>query len=82
MPTVVAVSSDVLAFTGGQSRFEIEADTVRRLILALDERFPGLGALIGKRVAVAIDGEIHRNAWGAALRPDSEVVLIDRIGGG
>lgn len=82
MVQVVAVSSDVLAFTGGESRFEIAADTVRRLILALDERLPGLGELIEKRVAIAIDGEIHRNAWGVALRPDSEVVLIDRIGGG
>ena len=82
MAQVVAVSSDVLAFTGGENRFEIAADTVRRLILALDERFPGLGDLIERRVAIAIDGEIHRNAWGAALKPDSEVVLIDRIGGG
>ena len=82
MPVVVAVSSDVLAFTGGENRFEIAADTVRRLILALDERFPGLGDLIERRVAIAIDGEIHRNAWGVSLRPDSEVVLIDRIGGG
>jgi hypothetical protein len=82
VPHVVAASSDILAFTGGESRFEVEADTVRRLILALDERFPGLGALIEKRAAIAIDGEIHRNAWSAPLTPDSEVVLIDRIGGG
>jgi hypothetical protein len=82
MAHVLAVSGDVLALTGGESRFEIEAATVRRLVLALDERFPGLGAVIEKRVALAIDGEIHRNAWGAALKPDSEVVLIDRIGGG
>lgn len=82
MVHVLAVSGDVLALTAGESRFEVEAATVRRLVLALDERFPGLAAVIEKRIAIAIDGEIHRNAWGAPLRPDSEVVLIDRIGGG
>ena len=82
MVHVLAVSGDVLALTGGESRLEVDADTVRRLVLALETRFPGLEAVIEKRVAIAIDGEIHRNAWGAALAPDSEVVLIDRIGGG
>lgn len=82
MVHVLAVSGDVLALTGGESRFEIEADTVRRLVRALEARFPGLESVIEKRIAIAIDGEIHRNAWGAPLNPGSEVVLIDRIGGG
>lgn len=82
MVHVLAVSGDVLALTGGESHLEVEADTVRRLVLALEARFPGLQTVIEKRVAIAIDGEIHRNAWGAPLRPDNEVVLIDRIGGG
>jgi hypothetical protein len=33
-------------------------------------------------MAVAIDGEIFQDAYLAPLRPDSEVVLIPKIGGG
>jgi len=62
--------------------FDIEADTVRRLIVALDARFPGLGAYADRRMAFAIDGEIHQNAWTSPIRPDSEIYLIPKIGGG
>jgi hypothetical protein len=33
-------------------------------------------------MAVAIDGEIFQDAYLAPLRPESEVVLIPKIGGG
>ena len=33
-------------------------------------------------MAVAIDGEIHQDADDAVMRPDSEVYLIPKIGGG
>jgi hypothetical protein len=33
-------------------------------------------------MAVAIDGEIFQDAYQAVLSPDSEVVLIPKIGGG
>jgi hypothetical protein len=33
-------------------------------------------------MAVAIDGEIYQDAYAAELRPDSEIVLIPKIGGG
>ena len=69
-------------FTGGQSEFEVEADTVRRMIAELDRRFPGLGQQIDESMAVAIDGEIYQDAYMARLDPESEVVLIPKIGGG
>jgi molybdopterin converting factor small subunit len=68
--------------TGGQSQIEVEADTVRRLILELDRRFPGLGRQVDESMAIAIDGEIFQDAYSAALRPDSEVCLIPKIAGG
>ena len=61
---------------------DVEADSVRRLIEAIDSRFPGAGAYIDKRMAVAVDGEIHQDAGPVALTADSEVYLIPRIGGG
>jgi molybdopterin converting factor small subunit len=69
-------------FTGGLAAFDIEATTVRRLILALERRFPGLGDYAERRMAFAIDGEIHQDAYGAELAADAEVCLIPRIGGG
>ena len=69
-------------FTGGLGEFDVEANTVRRLIIELDRRYPGLGEQIDESMAVAIDGEIFQDAYLAPLKPDSEVVLIPKIGGG
>ncbi len=60
----------------------MEATSFRRLILELEKRFPGLGTQIEESMAVAIDGEIFQDAYGAELRPGSEIVLIPKIGGG
>ena len=82
MPRVVLAGMAARRWTGGQSEFEVEADTVRRMIAELDRRFPGLGHQIDEGMAVAINGEIYQDAYMARLEPDSEVVLIPKIGGG
>jgi sulfur-carrier protein len=82
MVHVVLAGADGREFTGGEGAFDVEATSVRRLILALDQRFPGFGDYVERRMAIAIDGEIHQDAYAAELRPDSEVFLIPRIGGG
>ena len=69
-------------FTGGKTELEVAATTFRRLVLELDQRFPGLGKQVEEGMAVAIDGEIFQDAYSAQLRPDSEIVLIPKIGGG
>ena len=48
----------------------------------LEQRFPGLGRQVEDSMAVAIDGEIYQDAYAAELNPDSEIVLIPKIGGG
>ena len=82
MPHVVMTGFAARRFTGGQSEFDVEANTVRRMIAELDRRFPGLGTQIDESMAVAIDGTIYQDAYQAQLNPDSEVVLIPKIGGG
>ena len=82
MPHVTISGSAVRQFTGGLTEFEIEATTVRRLILELDRRFPGLGKQVEDSMAVAIDGTIYQDAYLEALGADSEVCLIPKIGGG
>jgi molybdopterin synthase sulfur carrier subunit len=82
VPRVVISGETSSRFTGGEREFDVEATTFRRLILELDRRFPGLGRRIEEGMAVAIDGEIFQDAYAAPIRPDSEVYLIPKIGGG
>jgi molybdopterin synthase sulfur carrier subunit len=82
MVRVVGGWSELTDFTGGVTEFEVAADTVGRLSRALDDQVPGLGEFVQQRMALAIDGEIHQNAFAEPLRPDSEVFLIPKIGGG
>src|SRR5207248_8867358 len=82
MPKVVITGTAARRFTGGQTEVEVEANTVRRMITELDRRFPGLGHQIDEGMAVAINGEIFQDAYQTPLEPDSEVVLIPKIGGG
>jgi acetolactate synthase-1/2/3 large subunit len=57
MPRVVLAGMAARRFTGGLTEFDVEANTVRRMIVELDRRFPGLGHQIDEGMAVAIDGE-------------------------
>ncbi len=83
MPKVVISSGSVSQqFAAGQTEFEVKATTFRRLILELDQRFPGLGTQVEESMAIAIDGEIFQDAYSAELRPESEIYLIPKIGGG
>jgi molybdopterin converting factor small subunit len=82
MPRVVITGTAARRVTGGQTEVNVDADTVRRMIAELERRFPGLGHQIDERMAVAIDGEIFQDAYQAQLSPDSEIVLIPKIGGG
>jgi molybdopterin converting factor small subunit len=82
MPRIVAVGSAARAFTRGAAEIDVEAASVAAMVAALDRLFPGFGDHIDRRMAIAIDGEIHQDASGAPLRPESEVYLFPRIGGG
>jgi molybdopterin converting factor small subunit len=83
MARVVLTDSLCKQFTGGASEFEIAASTVRTLIRELDARYPGLGAQVEDGfISLAIDGEIHQDAFLEALRDDSEVAFLPAIRGG
>jgi molybdopterin converting factor small subunit len=82
MTHVVAACSSCRAFTGDVTAFEVDARSVRDVIRELDRRYPGFGEHIERRMAIAIDGEIHQDALFAPLTPSSEVFLIPKIGGG
>jgi sulfur-carrier protein len=82
LPHVVIAGNASRRLTGGVSELDVEATNFRRLVLELDRRFPGLGRQVEEGMAVSIDGEIYQDAYAAALKPDSEIYLIPKIGGG
>jgi sulfur-carrier protein len=82
MPKVFFSGSACQRFTGGQTELEVDATTFRRLVLELDQRFPGLGKQVEDSMAIAIDGEIYQDAYSAILKPESEIYLIPKIAGG
>jgi sulfur-carrier protein len=82
VPRVVISGQAARRFTGGLSEFDVEANNFRRLVLELERRYPGLGHQVEEGMAVAIDGEIYQDAYLAPLKPDSEIYLIPKIGGG
>ena len=82
MPHIVFSGTSCLQFTGGETEIDVTADTFRRLIRELNERFPGLGTQVEEGMAIAIDGEIYQDAYSVALKPDSEIYIIPKIGGG
>ncbi|HTC09111.1 MAG TPA: MoaD/ThiS family protein [Acetobacteraceae bacterium] len=82
MPKITLSGSSLLHFTNGQTELHVAADTFRRLIRELNARYPGLGTQVEEGMAIAIDGEIYQDAYGVALRPDSEIYIIPKIAGG
>jgi molybdopterin synthase sulfur carrier subunit len=82
MPRIVLSGTSLLSFTKGQTELDVTADTFRRLIRELNERFPGLGTQVEEGMAIAIDGEIYQDAYGVALKPGSEIYIIPKIAGG
>jgi molybdopterin synthase sulfur carrier subunit len=82
MPHVKFSGTSCLRYTGGRTELEVKADTFRRLVRELDERFPGLGKQVEEGMAIAVDGEIYQDAYGVVLKPDSEIYIIPKIAGG
>ncbi len=82
MPHVLAMGGDVALYTGGASEFDVAATTVGGMIRELEQRWPGLGDYVERRMAIAIDGEIYQDAEAAVFVQDAEVCLIPKIGGG
>ena len=71
---------------GGETRFSIEAGSVRQVLRELDSRFPGIAEQLKATTAVAIDGHVVGDKVDDAvlmrLDDDSEVFFVPAIAGG
>lgn len=79
---VVLVSCFSEPYTGGVNEFEVEATSLRGVIRALNERYPGLGEHLETETSVAIDGEIYEVDYLQPVRPGCEIFFIPKIEGG
>ncbi len=74
--------------TDGKHNVEIEGETVRQVVDALETRYPGFkdriveNDRIKTEIAVAIDGEIVTAGLRAKVGPDSEVHFLPALAGG
>ncbi len=82
MADVVLSREIARQYTDGETRVAVEAVTMRSIVRELDERFPGIGKVLGDGMAVAIDGTIFQDFFLEEVRPDSEVCFLPAIEGG
>lgn len=78
----VVFSATLKPYTGGRGEVEVDATDIRRMLNALGAAYPKLKPILDQGVAVAVDGEIYRDAWFQPIRPDSEVHILPRLAGG
>ncbi len=77
----VVFPDHLLAHTGGEREVEVAAANCRDLLATLETRWPGVREPLNK-AAVAIDGQIHQDAFLEPIGADSEVFFMSRIEGG
>jgi hypothetical protein len=78
----ISLSSELKAYTGGETQLELDIGNVRQLFEALGARYPDLKRHLETGLAVAIDGEIYQDALLQPIGKQSEVLLFGRIEGG
>ena len=77
----VVFPDHLLQHTGGLQEVDILVENYRDLLVALEERWPGIRAPLDKS-AVAIDGQIYQDAFLESINAHSEVFFLSRIEGG
>ena len=78
----VHLAASLRDLTDGVAEVEIEAETVRRLIKQLDERFPGIGERLVEGVSVSINGEIIPDAIYEDVPEGAEIHFLPTLSGG
>ena len=74
--------------TEGQTQIAVEGETVRQVVEALEERYPGFkdrivaDDRIKTEIAVAVDGDVVAAGLRARVGPESEVHFLPALAGG
>jgi molybdopterin synthase sulfur carrier subunit len=79
---VVLANSLSRQYTGGETKFEVEASRVRDILRALDDLFPGIREHLEEETAVSIDGMIYDDAYLQEVTAATEVFFIPKLDAG
>ncbi|MBN62766.1 MAG: hypothetical protein CME20_15525 [Gemmatimonadetes bacterium] len=85
---VAWIPSLMQKLTEGQTQIAVEGETVRQVVEALEERYPGFkdrivaDDRIKTEIAVAVDGEVVAAGLRARVGPESEVHFLPALAGG
>jgi hypothetical protein len=77
----VTFPDQLSSYTNGEREVSCRADNYRDLLIELEKLFPGIGPVLEDQ-AVAIDGQIHQDAFLEPLQSDSEIFFLQKIEGG
>lgn len=79
---VVLANSLSPQYTGGETKFEVEASRVRDILRALEDLFPGIREHLEEETAVSIDGMIYDDAYLQEVTVATEVFFIPKLDAG
>lgn len=82
MGVKVHLSSNLCGVTGGVKEMEAEGSTGGELINALDEMYPGLGALLRTSTAMVINGLLIAYPEYERIPAGADVHFIPHVSGG
>ena len=83
MPRVQLIGGLGQKYAGEETEVEVEGDTVRKVIDALEALYPGIGEeLASDHMAVAVNGDIHQDGLLEPVPKDAEVCFLPAIRGG
>lgn len=81
MARVVVMPPFENEFFGGRDRLEVDAANLFAAVRELDKLGPGFAEVAQVRATLAVDGVVVPD-WSTPLTPESEVILLPRVGGG
>ncbi len=78
----VKLGGPLMSQANGVKEFEVEAATIREMLLRLGELYPSLKPLLDRGVTVAINGTIYRGAFLSPVPADAEIYILPPLVGG
>ena len=82
MNCLVEIPASLRVLCEGELHVHVPAGSVRAVVGALDERFPGFREQLGQDFAVAIDGELIHDPWLEPVPAGGELHFLPAIAGG
>ena len=78
----VQLGGTLQSYAGGRKTFQVEAGKIPGMVNPPGGQGPALEGVLDRGVAVAVDGQIIREAWFHPLKAENEIFLLPKLAGG